>query len=86
MRSVLRRAWKPLVPAVLLLLTIVPGPPAKAAPLGPCGYATVTLNGIPRSVPLGTSCTRDSCVGLSAGPYGAGLGSNRVDAYACVRI
>jgi len=75
-----------MLPAVLLLLTIVPGHPAKAAPLGPCGYATVTLSGTPRTFPLVTSCTPASCVGITAGPFKAGVGGTGVEEYTCVRI
>jgi hypothetical protein len=75
-----------MVPAVLLLLTIVPATRADAAPLGPCGYVSVTLSGNTTTLPLVNSCTRATCVGLSAGPYAAGLGNTRVEEYTCLNV
>ncbi len=86
MRSVLRRAWKPLVPVALLLLVAFPGGEAEAAPLGPCGYLKITINGNTTTLPLVNSCTRETCVGISAGPFGTGIGGTGVEEYTCVNI
>ena len=85
MASLFRRGWKLLLPAVVLLAFGLPAGPAKAQALGPCGYVSVELGGSPITVPLVTSCTRDTCGGIFVGPTGTGVGNVSYWQFVCVR-